>query len=88
MGESESEKDSIAVVPPFRQIIAAASHAFGRGDGEFASTDVLYGLDGDGRVWEWSLGDPEREGSADGWQLLPNTPYQDGKEPPAQRKTR
>jgi hypothetical protein len=85
---SEKNTGTGETVPSFVQIITAASHAFGRADGEFASTDVLYGLDKDGRVWEWCMGDPEREGSADGWELLPNTIYRDGKEPPVQRKTR
>jgi hypothetical protein len=84
MGDSETE----TLVPRFVSIVAAASHAFGRGDGEVASTDVLYGLDGEGRVWEWCFGDPEREGSVDGWKLLPNTVHREGKEPPATRKTR
>jgi len=84
MGDKESE----VVVPPFVQIVAVAAHAFGRADGEYAGSDSLFGLDREGRVWEWCLSDPEREGSADGWQLLPNAPYQEGKEPPAQRKTR
>lgn len=88
MGENEEEKDTDQVVPPFIQIVTTSSHAFGRADGEFASTDVLYGLDRDGRVWEWSVGDPDREDSSDGWELLPNTRYKDGKEPPQQRKTR
>jgi len=88
MGENDKMKDADQTVPPFVQIVTATSHAFGRADGDFASTDVLYGLDREGRVWEWNVSDPEREGSADGWELLPNTVYRDGEESPQPRKTR
>jgi len=75
-------------VPPFVQIVAMASHAFGRADGDYAGVEALYGLDKEGRVWEWCVADPERKGSRDGWELLPNRTYRDGEEPPQQRKTR
>jgi len=85
MGEGEREE---LVVPPFRMIVTAVSNAFGRGEGDVAVTDVLYGLDDKGRVWQWMLGDPDWEGSEDGWELLPNTVYNEGKEPPAKPRSR
>jgi hypothetical protein len=76
------------LVPPFVQIIAASSHAFGRGAEDIISSDHLYGLDQKGRVWEWVIADPERKGSGDGWTLLPNAVYKDGEDLPAKRATR
>ena len=86
-GEGEGDEDE-GDVPPFVQIVAMASHAFGRADGEYAGVEALYGLDKEGRVWEWCLADPERKGSRDGWERLPSVMYRDGEEPPVQRKTR
>ncbi len=93
MSEDEGQVESEArmeesVVPPFVQIIAAVSNAFGRGADDLVMTDVLYGLDAKGRVWEWTPADPERKGSREGWDLMPNVVYRDGEEPPAQKKTR
>jgi hypothetical protein len=85
MSEDRSEE---LVVPPFVQIITAASHAFGRAADEYAMTDVLYGLDQKGRVWQWMIGDPDWKGSEDGWELLPNTVYKEGEEPPPKPRTR
>lgn len=85
--ESEARMEEL-VVPPFIQIIAAVSNAFGRAAEDLVMTDVLYGLDAKGRVWEWTPADPERKGSRDGWDLLPNVEYKDGEDPPAQKKTR
>ena len=75
-------------VPRFIQIITVAAAAFGRADGEVIATDNLYALDVNGRVWEWLLCDPDREGAIDGWKLLSNTIYQDGVDPPAPKKSR
>jgi len=85
--ESEVRMEEL-VVPPFVQIITAVSNAFGRGQDELVMSDVLYGLDGVGRVWEWNVADPDRKGSRDGWELLANVTYREGEEPPAQKKTR
>ena len=85
--ESEARMEEL-IVPPFVQIIAAVSNAFGRGAEDLVMTDVLYGLDAKGRVWEWSVADPERKGSRDGWELLPNVQYRDGVEPPVAPRTR
>jgi hypothetical protein len=85
--ESEARMEEL-VVPPFVQIITAVSNAFGRAAEDLVMSDVLYGLDQKGRVWEWSVSDPDRKGSRDGWELLPNDVYRDGEDPPAQKKTR
>jgi hypothetical protein len=87
MVEGEARMEEL-VVPPFVQIVTAVSNAFGRAAEDLVMSDVLYGLDAKGRVWEWSVGDPERKGSRDGWDLLPNVVYRDGEEPPVQKKTR
>ena len=96
MGDQEREEGTQgaapqvqgAPVPPFIQIITAASCAFGRGEDDEIVVDNLFGLDRDGRVWQWAFADPERTGAAEGWRLLPNTTYQEGAEPPPKRKTR
>lgn len=85
--ESEARMEEL-VVPPFVQIITAVSNAFGRAQEDVLMSDVLYGLDAKGRVWEWTVADPDRKGSRDGWDLMPNVAYKDGEEPPAQKKTR
>lgn len=85
--ESEARMEEL-VVPPFVQIITAVSNAFGRAAEDLVMSDVLYGLDSKGRVWEWTPADPERKGSRDGWDLLPNVVYRDGEDPPVQKKTR
>lgn len=83
----ETEGEGVErTVPAFIQIVTCAAHALG--GGEMLSTEVLYGLDGTGRVWEWCIADLERKGAKDGWMLLPNTTYAEGDDPPAQRKTR
>jgi hypothetical protein len=83
--EARMEEES---VPAFIQIVTAVSNAFGRAAEDLVMTDVLYGLDAKGRVWEWTPADPDRKGSRDGWDLLPNVVYKDGEDPPAQKKTR
>jgi len=83
-----SETASDRAVPPFIQIITAISNAFGRGADDILSDNVLYGLDAKGRVWEWNFADPDCEGSEDGWALMPNTVFKEGKEPPQPKKTR
>ena len=85
--ESEARMEELTV-PAFVQIITAVSNAFGRGAEDLVTSDVLYGLDQKGRVWQWMLGDPEWEGSQDGWDLLPNAAYKEGKEPPEKPRTR
>lgn len=84
-GEARMEEQT---VPPFVQIVTAVSNAFGRAAEDLVMTDVLYGLDQKGRVWEWNPADPERKGSRDGWELLPNVLYRDGEDPPVQKRTR
>ena len=69
--------DGSLFVPPFIQIITCSA-AFGRG-AEDVSPEALYGLANDGSVWQYLLADPDREGSTDGWQLLPQKRYQEGK---------
>lgn len=88
MTESEEKTEVGEKVPPFVQIVTAVSNAFGRGEEDVLVSDVLYGLDGKGRVWQWMLVDPDRKGAVDGWRLLPNTMYVEGAEPTPQRKTR
>jgi hypothetical protein len=78
----------VLVVPRFVQIVTAAAHAYGRADDECLSSEVLYGLDTEGRVWQWNYADPARKGSKDGWDLMPATRYIDGEEPPVKRATR
>jgi hypothetical protein len=87
MSERE-ESVSTGEVPPFIQIVTAASNAFGRGEDDFVMSEMLYGLDAAGRVWQWVFADPEREGSAEGWRLLPNTLHKEGAESTPKRKTR
>jgi hypothetical protein len=88
MSESEEKTEVGEKVPPFVQIVAAVSNAFGRGEEDVLVSDVLYGLDGKGRVWQWVFADPDRKGAAEGWRLLPNTMHVEGAEPVPQRKTR
>jgi hypothetical protein len=98
MGENEHEDavesegmpglDEEEDPPPFIQIVSSAAHAFGRGDGEYAGTEVLYGLGKDGSVWEYCVSDPDRAGARDGWERLPHVAYRDGEEPKGPRKTR
>lgn len=83
-----SEATPEASVPPFIQIIAAVSNAFGRTTEDILSSDVLYGLDAKGRVWQWNYADPDCEGSRDGWELMSNETYIEGKEPPAKPRSR
>lgn len=75
-------------VPPFLQIVAAVSNAFGRGEDDVLVSDVLYGLDHKGRVWQWMIADPERLGAVDGWRLLPSTLYKEGAEASPKRQSR
>jgi hypothetical protein len=86
--EAEKRMDNEQVAPPFIQIVTAVSNAFGRADDQEMSSDVLYGLTANGRVWLWTFSDPERKGSKDGWELLTNAVYNDGAPPPVVRKTR
>ena len=90
MGDSEEKRnmESSQAVPPFVQIVTAASNAFGRGEEDMLVTEVLYGLDREGRVWQWMYADPEREGAAEGWRLLPASTYKEGVEMASKRKTR
>lgn len=88
MSESEEKIEIGEKVPPFVHIVTAVSNAFGRGEEDVLVSDVLYGLDGKGRVWQWMYADPDRKGAVEGWKLLPNTMYQEGAEPAVQRKTR
>jgi hypothetical protein len=88
VNQTHPVKDADVAVPPFVQIVAATSNAFGRGAEDVLSSDHLYGLDQKGRVWEWVISDPERKGSGDGWMLLPNAVYKDGEEPAMKRATR
>lgn len=83
-----TEVDTSPSVPPFIQIVTAVSNAFGRGADDVAVSDVLYGLDAAGRVWQWNYADPDREGSQDGWELMSNEIYVDGKEPSVKPRTR
>jgi len=87
MKQNETKKEEPLapeeIVPPFTQIVTAMT----MGDEGFPS-EALYGLDGVGRVWEWIPGNPEFEGSRDGWELLPNVTFKEGVEPPAKRKPR
>jgi hypothetical protein len=47
--------------PPFVQITCGATGS--------PSVERLYGLDANGRVWEWWLGVP---GASEGWEILSN----------------
>lgn len=83
-----TEVDTSSTVPPFIQIITAVSNAFGRGADDILSSDLLYGLDANGRVWQWNFADPDREGSRDGWEQMSSDVYIDGVEPPAKPRSR
>jgi hypothetical protein len=87
MSDSNETKET-GTVPPFIQIITAMSNAFGRTDAQVAIGDSLYGLDAQGRVWEWNYADPDRKGSRDGWAVMENDVYLDGEDPPVEKKTR
>lgn len=86
--DTEWTPPSEKCVPPFIQIVTAVSNAFGRGAEDILASEMLYGLDAKGRVWQWNYADPERKGALDGWKLLPNSLYVDGEEPPVKRVTR
>jgi hypothetical protein len=75
-------------VPPFIQIVTAVSASCGRTPEDSILSEMLYGLDAKGRVWEWNRADPDRKGALDGWKLIPNTLYNDGEEPAVKRATR
>ena len=68
-------------VPRLVQIVTAAAYAFGRAEDDLVGVEALYGLDEEGRVWQWIVTDPEWEGSRDGWRRLSNLTCRYGKEP-------